>query len=207
VVVSAQRNVPLGRLIGVSACGFSKALQIAAAPHFHGDRQFISLSDCAYCRVGGRLRRPNYFLRIFRVDIDELHTKSPSDSEVERKAQRQGSVTVMSCSSGPSQRTAHQADDPQNADPPLPIRQSPAGYVGEMGVGDRHRFAGSETYSRNVFDPPAAVGAVKDSVPSACRYRFVACALSAATPHTYAMFEPLWNVLACQFGFSSLPCK
>src|SRR5256885_17193328 len=50
------------------------------------------------------------------------------------------------------------------------VRQSPPGYVGEMGRGRYGTgFAGSETYSRYAFPP--ARGRSNDRVPSACRYR------------------------------------
>src|SRR5207253_6336467 len=106
-------------------------------------------------------------------------TKSLSVPEVEaNSAAASGPVTVMSCSSGALRKDKTSGrPSTKRWSATSQVRQSPAGYVGEIG---RCRYgtglAGSETYSRYALAPSAAAGAVKDSEPSACKYKFVACA-------------------------------
>src|SRR5712692_9877278 len=122
-------------------------------------------------------------------------TKSLSVPEVEAKsAAASGPVTTMSCSNGALSNVSTSGRPSTNRwSATSHVRQSPAGYVGEIG---RCRygtgFAGSETYSRYPFAPSPAPGAVNDSVPSACKYRFVACAsFGGQTPYVCQLLEPL----------------
>src|SRR6267154_3152654 len=122
-------------------------------------------------------------------------TKSLSVPEVEAKiAAASGPVTTMSCSSGALTNVNTSGRPSTNRwSATSHVRQSPAGYVGEMGLCRYGTgFAGSETYSRYSFLPSGVPGAANESVPSACKYKFVDCAsFGGQSEYVCQLFEPL----------------
>src|SRR5713226_302576 len=136
-------------------------------------------SDCAYWPGLGPSSGDQLFFCAFSGYTSmSFTTKSLSVPEVDaNSAAASGPVITMSCSSVAISKVSTSDRPSTNRwSATSHVRQSPAGYVGEIG---RCRygtgFAGSETYSSYSFAPSPAPGAVNDSVPSACKYRFVAC--------------------------------
>src|SRR5437660_2562755 len=82
-------------------------------------------------------------------------------------------------------------------------RQSPLGYVGEIG---RARygtgFAGSDTYS--VYVLPAA-GASHGRTPFGCKYSLLASDGGGQAGYVFQAFEPVWKVHAFHGNLSPLP--
>ena len=99
VIVVAQGNIPFDRLIWRKRVRGLKTLQIASAPHFHGDRQFVSIQGLGVLpRLRTVFRRPTIFLRIVGISVDELHHKiavCPGSGSEQRRGQRPGDGDVM----------------------------------------------------------------------------------------------------------------
>src|SRR5439155_11646285 len=132
-------------------------------------------NDCANCPGFGPASASHaFFCASCGYTSISFTTKSLSVPEVEANSSAaSGPVTTKSFSSGSLTNVSTSGRPSTNRwSAASHVRQSPAGYVGEIG---RSRygtgFPGSETYSR-YGDAPAR-GASNDSVPSTRRYRLV----------------------------------
>src|SRR6266566_472136 len=73
VVVVAQWDAPLDRLVGREGAWLLEALVVAAATDLHGDRELVAVHGSRVLAGGGpRVRVPAVRLRVLRIDVDQL---------------------------------------------------------------------------------------------------------------------------------------
>src|SRR2546425_10278832 len=114
-----------------------------------------------------------------------LTTKSAALPEVDaNRSAAPSPVIVRSCSSGAlTNLSTSGRPSTKRWSCTSQVRQSPPGYVGEIG---RRRYgtgcAGSETNSPYTAPVGAGVGRSNERVPSACRYKLVAFASGGGHP-------------------------